>query len=183
MPAWGDTRPPRRPPGGGNEKGGDQVYAAEGSSFYSERVTGGGRAFPSQTDTLCAEGAPIYLPTRRSYPPLKIQVLLSSSSGGKTSAIFSMLTGLSPTKRAAFSYQPGVAFTTKRADISYQTGGPCEAIHYQVGGVVMSLLKQRAEAKEGTIGFACPVPRSLLNGRDGRFGSLPNGRVSSPIPT
>ena len=44
----GGTRPPRRPPSGGNEKGGDfKVYAAEGSSFFTERVTGGGSAFPS----------------------------------------------------------------------------------------------------------------------------------------
>ena len=33
LPAWGDTLPPRRPPGGGNEKGGDSFQAAAGQSF------------------------------------------------------------------------------------------------------------------------------------------------------
>ena len=40
---------PGVPPRGGNEKGGEfKVYAARGSSFYSERVAGGGSAFPFQ---------------------------------------------------------------------------------------------------------------------------------------
>src|SRR5579863_5603176 len=43
LPAWGEPSPPRRPPGGGNEKGGEiKSMLPLGSSFLSERVTGGG---------------------------------------------------------------------------------------------------------------------------------------------
>ena len=73
LPAWGDTLPPRRPPGGGNEKGG------ESNAMLPQADSSCPLPVPNKSDKKTTR-------RRRSvfsvgYPPPKVQFLLSSDSG------------------------------------------------------------------------------------------------------
>jgi hypothetical protein len=124
-----------------------------------------------------------------SYPPAKVQFLLSSSSGGEMFSRVSTLGRLSPTKRADFSYQVGGSLTTKRAGVSYQTGNPTlpDAVHYQTGGVVAVAAKSTAEEGSVTciypLNARFPTKRAAADKQRPVRDSLPNGRNAFPIPT
>ena len=70
------------------------------------------------------------LSTAQSYPPPKVQVLLSSNSGAKFARYIKYLDGMSPTKRTAFSYQTDGLSPTKRTAFSYQTDGCSRVTHW-----------------------------------------------------
>ena len=59
----------------------------------------------------------------RNYPQHKDSISLNFKLAPIKKLRFNGLVVLSPTKGADFSYQTGDGFTTKRAGISYQTGG------------------------------------------------------------
>ena len=61
-------------------------------------------------------------PAVRSYPQPKVQVPFNFKFRRKIAREVKVLRGMSPTKRADFSYQTGGPFPTKRADFPYQTG-------------------------------------------------------------